>query len=190
MCLAFFTELLVIHLLVGTGGWVKHLLAVLLYCQHFFITANVLSLNNPGLLLLLSLLPATNRLVIYLGVYQHFNTQFQSSTVPLASCTTRRLICSCSPQSYSLTTRRFSDKSPCCPDCQSTNETISHALFDWLLPFISEYWLWFYTFCTFFLHYTPPFTDFRRHILLRDFMFHNVPVVIHYNTWIICAPAP
>ena len=70
----------------------KHLLAVLLYCQHFFITANVLSINNPGLLLLLSLLPATNRLVIYLGVYQHFNTQFQSSKVPLASCTTRRLI--------------------------------------------------------------------------------------------------
>ena len=72
---------------------------------------------------------------------------------------------------------------PCCPHCFCIDETVPHALFD--CPALSVYWLWVYTFASHFLRLLPPFLDFRRHILLGDFMFHNVPLGIHYNTWII-----
>ena len=62
-------------------------------------------------------------------------------------------------------------------------ETLPHALYD--CPALTLYWSWVYNFSLTFLRYTPPPPDFRRHILLGDFMLHNVPVGIHYDTWLI-----
>ena len=82
-----------------------------------------------------------------------------------------------------LAIARHSNTSPAnCPHCAAP-ESILHALYD--CPFLSIYWNWIYSFSHHFLRLQPSVPDFRRHIILGDFMLHNVPEGIHYDTWLI-----
>jgi len=82
-----------------------------------------------------------------------------------------------------LAIARYSNTtSATCPHCAAP-ESIPHALYD--CPYLTVYWQWIYAFSRHFLRLQPSTQDFRRHILLGDFMLHNVPEGIHYDTWLI-----
>ena len=73
---------------------------------------------------------------------------------------------------------------PSCPHCLG-EETHEHLFFDCSL--IQPYWRMVHRFATVFLYYVPSdWQDFRRFILLGDFMFHSVPChTHHYDSWLI-----